>query len=62
MYSTHPPQTLEALKEIITQEVEAITPDMTHTVMQNYSDRLNQGLNNGGRNLSDIKVFGDILF
>lgn len=50
----HRPQSLEALKEMIVQEVAAITPDMTRSVMENYRERLNQCVNNGGRHLSDI--------
>jgi hypothetical protein len=38
----HRPQTLEALKEAITQEVAAIPPEMTRRVMENYRKRLNK--------------------
>jgi hypothetical protein len=36
----HRPQTLEAIKEAITQEVAAIPPKMTRRVMENYRERL----------------------
>lgn len=50
----HRPQTIEALKEIITQEVAAIPPEMTRRVTENYRKRLNQCIENEGRHLSDI--------
>jgi hypothetical protein len=50
----HRPQTLEALKEAITQEVAAIPPEMTRRVMENYWERLNQCIDIEGRHLSDI--------
>jgi hypothetical protein len=50
----HHPQTLETLKEAITQEVAAIPPEMTCRVMENYSERLNQCTDNEGCHLSDI--------
>jgi hypothetical protein len=43
------PQTLEGLKEAITQEVAAIPPEMTNRVMEKYRERLNEG-----RHLSDV--------
>lgn len=49
----HHPQSLEALKEIITQEFEALTPDMTSR-LDNYRGWLNQYINNGGSRLSDL--------
>ena len=45
------PQTLEALKEAIQQEVAAITPEMILKVMDNYRERLHQCIQ--GRHLSD---------
>jgi hypothetical protein len=36
----HRPQTLEGLKEAITQEVAAIPPEMTRRVMEKYQERL----------------------
>ena len=47
------PQTLEALKEAIRQEVVAITPEMIRKVMDNYRERLHQIINIQGRHLSD---------
>jgi hypothetical protein len=44
------PQTLEALKEVIRQEVAAITPEM----ILNYRERLHQCSNIQGRHLSDV--------
>jgi hypothetical protein len=52
----HRPQTLEALKETITQEVAAIVPKMTPRVMENYWERLNQCIDNVGRHVSDIII------
>jgi hypothetical protein len=48
------PQTLEALKEAIRQEVAAITPEMILKVMDNYRERLHQCINIQGRHLSDV--------
>jgi hypothetical protein len=50
----HRPQTLEGLKEAITQEVAAIPPEMTRRVMENYRKRLNQCIDNEGRHLIDV--------
>jgi hypothetical protein len=50
----HHPQTLEALNEVITQEVAAIPPEMTRRVMENYRERLSQCIDNEGRHLSDV--------
>jgi hypothetical protein len=50
----HRPQTLEGLKEAITQEVAAIPPEMTRRVMEKYRERLNQCIDNEGRRLSDV--------
>jgi hypothetical protein len=50
----HRPQTLEGLKEAISQEVAAIPPEMTLRVMEKYQERLNQCNNNEGRHLSDV--------
>ena len=47
------PQTLEALKEAIRQEVPAIKPEMIRKVMDNYRDRLHQFINIQGRHWSD---------
>jgi hypothetical protein len=48
----HRPQTLEALKGAITQEVAAIPPEMTRKVMENYREMLNQCINNVGRHFN----------
>jgi hypothetical protein len=48
------PQTLEALKEAIRQEVAAITPEMILKVMDNYRVRLHQCINIQGRHFSDV--------
>jgi hypothetical protein len=48
------PQTLEALKEAIQQEVAVITPEMILKVMDNYRERLHQCINIQGRQLSDV--------
>ena len=48
------PQTLEALKEAIRQEVAAITPEMILKFMDNYRERLHQCINIQGRHLSDV--------
>jgi hypothetical protein len=50
----HRPQTLEGLKEAITQEVAAILPKMTSRVMEKCRGRLNQCINNEGRHLSEV--------
>jgi hypothetical protein len=50
----HHPQTLEGLKEVITQEDAAILPEMTHRVMEKYRERLDQCINNEGSRLSDV--------
>jgi len=47
-------QTLEALKEVIRQEVAAITPEMILTVIDNYRERLHQCINIQGCHLSDV--------
>ena len=47
-------QTLEALKEVIQQEVAAITPEMILKVMDNYRERLHQCINIQGHHLSDV--------
>jgi hypothetical protein len=36
----HHPQSLEGLKEAITQEVAALPPEMTRRVMEKYRERL----------------------
>jgi len=46
-------RTLEARKEVIRQEVAAITPEMILKVMENYRERLHQFINIQGRYLSD---------
>jgi hypothetical protein len=48
------PQTLEALKEAIRQEVAAITPEMILKFMDNYRERLHQLINIQGRSLSVV--------
>ena len=48
------PQTLEALKEVIRQEVAAITPEIIRKLMANYRERLQQYINIQGRHLSEI--------
>jgi len=48
------PQTFEALKEAIPQEVAVITPEMIRKVMDNYRERLHQCINIQGRHLIDI--------
>jgi len=48
------PVTLEPLKEVIRQEVAAITPEMTLKVMDNYRQRLYQCINIQGCHLSDV--------
>jgi hypothetical protein len=50
----HRPQTLEGLKEEITQELAAIPPEMTSMIMEKYRERLNQCINNERRHLSDV--------
>jgi hypothetical protein len=50
----HRPQTLEGLKESITQEVAAILPEMTNRVMEKYRERLNECIDNEGRQLSNV--------
>lgn len=50
----HRPRTMEALKEVITQEVANIPPEMTRRAMENFRERLRQCVNNGGRHLMDI--------
>jgi hypothetical protein len=45
----HRPQTLEGLKEAITQEITAIPPEMTLRVMEKYWERHNQCVDNEGR-------------
>lgn len=48
------PQNLRALKEAITQEVEAIPPEMTQRVMDNFRGRLNQCVDSEGSHLKDV--------
>ena len=48
------PQTLEALKEAIRQEVAAITPEMVLKVTDSYRERLHKCINIQGRHLSDV--------
>jgi hypothetical protein len=50
----HRPQTLEGLKEAITQEVAAIPPEITGRVMEKYRERLSHGIDNEGRHLNDV--------
>jgi hypothetical protein len=50
----HRYQTLENLKEAITQEVAAIPPDVTYKVMEKYRERLSQCIDNEGRQLSGV--------
>ena len=50
----HRPQTLQALKDAIREEVEAIRPEMTNRVMENFRERLWQCMANNGRHLSDV--------
>jgi hypothetical protein len=50
----HRPQTLEGLKQPITQEVAAIPPEMTRRVVKKYRETLNQRIDNKGRHLSDV--------
>jgi hypothetical protein len=45
---------LEGLREVITEEVAAILPEMTRRVMEKYRERLNQCIDNEGRHLSDV--------
>jgi hypothetical protein len=47
----HRPQTLEGLKEAITQKVAAIPPEMTRRVMEKYQD---QCIDNEGHHLSEV--------
>jgi len=47
-------QTLEALKEVIRQEVAAITPEMIVKVLDNYQERLRQCFNIQGHHLSAV--------
>jgi len=48
------PQSLRALKEAITQEVEAIPPEMTQRVMNNFRERLQQCVDSAGSHLRDV--------
>jgi hypothetical protein len=50
----HCPQIFEGLKEVITQEVVAILPEMTHRVTEKCRKRLNQCIDNVDRHLSDV--------
>jgi hypothetical protein len=50
----HRPQTLKALKDAIREEVAAIPPEMTNTVMENFREQLRQCIANNGRYLSDV--------
>jgi hypothetical protein len=47
---------LKAIKEAITQEVAAITPQnlMTRRAMENFGERLRKYVNNRGQYLKDI--------
>jgi hypothetical protein len=49
----HRPQTLEGLKEAITQEVAAIPPEMTCRLMEKYRESLNQCIDNESSHLSE---------
>jgi hypothetical protein len=48
------PQILEGLKEVITQRVAAIPPEMTRRAMEKYRKRLGQCIDNEGPHLSDV--------
>jgi hypothetical protein len=50
----HGPQTLEGLKEAITQEVAAIPPEMTRRVVEKYCERLSHCIDNEGHHFSDV--------
>jgi hypothetical protein len=50
----HRPQTLEGLKEAITQEVAVILPKTIRRTMEKYWERLNQCIHNEGRHLSNV--------
>jgi hypothetical protein len=50
----HRPQTLEGLKEAITQEIAAIPPEMTLRVVGKYRERLKQCIGNEGRHLGEV--------
>jgi hypothetical protein len=42
-------------KEAITQEVAAISPEMSRRVMEKYGERFNQCIDNEGHHLSDVR-------
>jgi hypothetical protein len=50
----HRPRSLEDLKERIRQEIDAIPPEITQTVMKNFRERLQQGVANDGHHMSDM--------
>ena len=54
------PRSLEDLKERIRQEIDAIPPEITRTVMKNFRERLQQCVANDGRHMSD-KIFKNPL-
>jgi hypothetical protein len=51
---THRPRTIDELKAAITEEINAIPLNMTRRVMDNFRERLQQCVVNGGRHLQDI--------
>jgi hypothetical protein len=53
----HRPQTWEALKEVIVQEIVAILHKMTRRVIENYKERFNQCIKNECCYLSTIDKF-----
>jgi len=50
----HRLQSLEDLEERIRQEIDAIPPEITRTVMKNFWERLQQCVANDGRRMSDM--------
>jgi len=48
------PGTTEQLKEAIRQEFAAIPPAMTRKITENFRERLQEGVINNGRHLSDV--------
>lgn len=51
---THSPRTINKLKAAMTEEIDAIPPNMTRRVMENFRERPKQCVNNRGRYLQDI--------
>ena len=61
----HRPTTIDELKAAISQTIAEIPPEMTHRVMENFRNRLQQCITNRGHHLEDIiykKIYKNKLY